>query len=208
MAKAVQDGPIDPKKYAQASVKILHLLKQPTEYNRSLPELFRELMAKEDWPTLMRRTAERSFCILNGGPSWREVLKARYSGLESAMLCSAVVNVVNDQFRASTDVDKLYDLAKTQKARWHGQIRKYKPDIVVCGGTFNPAWKALEKPEYYTTSAGMEYFFDPGLVGCIYIEMPHPSVRYPMAMVYTYLAANVSEILTRRKRHRTGTRHV
>ena len=198
--ESVKDGPIDPALYAQISPKILHLLKQPTTYNPSLPALFRELVEDSRWSMLMRRTAERSYCILNHFASWEEVSAAGDIALGNALRCSAVVNLANDDFKAGTSPEKVYEWARTRKARWHGQIKAYSPDIIICGGTFSAVWQALGRPDDWAeTTTGMQYFQDPEVKGCTYIEMPHPSVRWPKAMVYTFLAASVPEILAGRK---------
>ena len=122
--------------------------------------------------------------------------------LGSALLMSGIVNLSDNEFSTTTSPDKVEEWAKGNKARWHGQIRKWQPRIVLCGGTFNPVWRALGKPEWDKASTGTEYFLDPSVPGCVYVETPHPSARYPVRMVYTYLMASAGEILTRTKHKR------
>lgn len=68
------------------------------------------------------------------------------------------------------------------------------PHLVVCGGTLDAAWKALGEPKWGRFNTGMEYFKDPKSP-ILYIEMPHPSARYPVKMVHSFLAASTPEIL-------------
>ena len=191
----VQDGPIDLVRYRQAPLKIMHLLKQPTEHNPSLPELFRELVAEGKWFPLILRVAQRSYCLLNAPSPWKQVAELPRETLAESLLCSAVVNLANDEFQRSTPINKMMEWARSKKDRWHGQVRTYEPDVVVCGGTCDAAWTALGKPEWVKLSTGMECFHDPEIPSCLYVEMPHPSAQYPVKLVYTFLAAGVPEIL-------------
>lgn len=115
--------------------------------------------------------------------------------LGQALLTSAIVNLADNEFEKSTPVTKVYEWAGGNLDRWHGQIERWKPRAIVCGGTFDAVWGALGEPAWSTASTGMEYFEDPDVPGCVYLEMSHPTARYPVTIAHTYLMTSAREIL-------------
>lgn len=109
--KCVDDGPIDANAYRKASIRVLHLLKQPTEYTPSLPALFREKMEEDDASTLIKRVAERSYCIQNNGVDWQALDSLSKTELGNALFQSAVVNLQNAAFASSTAPGSLDEMA-------------------------------------------------------------------------------------------------
>lgn len=199
---AVADGPNDPTLWGQASPKVMHLLKQPTKNNLptkenpSLPALVRQLVQhKNIGKKFMYRVALRSYGLLNGFVPWEQAEKATEEALGKALLASAIVNLENIKFAPGTPKDSVSKFAEQKRKRWHGQIERWKPHVIVCGGTFQAVWRAMEKPPYWYASTGMCYFCDPSVSGCVYLAAPHPTARYPLSMVYTYLMVSAKEIL-------------
>ena len=200
--RVVVDGPIDPGKYMEASLRVLHLLKQPTEYNQSLPRLFLDLIAEQQWSTLMVRVAQRTYSLQHKGASWYETPDKDKPALAEALKASAVVNLDNSRFKKNTPPEELAQMAKDNLPRWRGVILECRPNVVVCGGTFDVVWKALGESKIWDTfSTGMQYFPDPGNPAVLYIQMPHPSAMYPAAMMHTFLAASAPEILSKAGAH-------
>ena len=203
MGKEVQDGAVDPQAYESARPRIVHLLKQPTEYNPSLPQLIVRDIRGKSLGRLFRRMGERSYCLQSGGRPWAELThekEAPHELLSEALKRSAVVNVENRSCSKRTSGADLIRWALDNMRRWHTKIQELKPDIVVCGGTASAVWKAFGKRAegkehpWCRVSTGMWYFRDPEIAGCLYIAMPHPSARCPGNVVYTYLAASAREI--------------
>lgn len=190
-----EDGPNE--KYYEASLRVIHLLKQPTKEKPSLPELIREIVKDNKLGRkFMYRVAQRSYGLLHNFAPWEEVANQNNQILGEALLQSGIVNVVNDQCAKVTPQANLGGWAKQYINRWHGQIRECKPRLVVCGGTFSAiqgAFLQQERPKIAST--GMKWFNDPELNKCTYLDAPHPTARYPLAMVYTYLMVSASEIL-------------
>ena len=191
----VIDGPNDEKMYEKARPKVMHLLKQPTMYNPSLPELVQRIVRENKLgKKFMYRLALRSYGLLNSFAPWNQVSEQEEKILGEALLASAIVNLADDEFAPNTPSEKVYEWATRNLNHWHGQITKWRPRFIICGGTFDAVWKALDKPEWFTASTGMEYFNDREVEGCTYLDAPHPTARYPVAMVHTYLMASAKEI--------------
>lgn len=195
MENTVADGPND--KYYEASLKVIHLLKQPTKYNPSLPELIRQIVEHDDLGRrFMYRIAQRSYGLLYDFAPWNEVAKQSFQILGEALLKSGIVNIVDDQWASTTPIAKLGEWAKQYRAHWHGRIKECQPDVVVCGGTFDAVKNVLlEQKNTNAASTGMRWFNDPKVDKCIYLDAPHPTARWPVAMVYTYLMVSAKEIL-------------
>ena len=195
----VEDGPNDPDKYRDSSLKIVHLLKQPTEDNPSFPKLVQRIVREDRLGRrFMYRLALRSYGLLHAFAPWEKARENHDEVLGAAFLATAVVNLEKEEIATSTSQDKTDEFARRNLDTWHQQIIDLKPRIVVCGGTFNAAWRALAKPDWCKASTGMEYFRDKQVpCECIYMDAPHPSARYPLAMVHTYLMASARELLGR-----------
>lgn len=202
---AVADGPNDQTLWGQACPKVMHLLKQPTKNNLptkenpSLPALIQQLVQQKGiGKKFMYRVALRSYGLLNGFVPWEQAEKATDEALGKALLASAIVNLENMKLASDTPKGKVLEFAMDNRERWHGQIRTWKPQVIVCGGTFKPVWQAMQKIQKAPSSrssTGMRYFSDPSVSGCVYLDAPHPTARYPLAMVYTYLMVSAKEIL-------------
>jgi len=190
-----EDGPNE--KYYEASLRVIHLLKQPTKENPSLPDLIKEIVRENKLGRkFMYRVAQRSYGLLNDFESWKQVCKFESKALGEALLQSGIVNIRHDLCDNTTPQDNLVKWAKEYIERWHGQIKNCKPRLVVCGGTFRTVKQALQQQEQLqVASTGMKWFIDPVVEGCIYIDAPHPTARYPVAMVYTYIMTSAREIL-------------
>lgn len=191
----VKDGPNNEERYREASLKIIHLLKQPTRDSGSLPELVRGIVRDNKLGRkFMYRVAQRSFGLLNNFAPWKKACDQSDEALGKALLQSGIVNIVNDQCASSTPKSSLFELAEKYKERWYRQIRNWQPELVVCGGTFDAIIQVLKRKPI-KASTGMRWFKNSEVEQCIYLDAPHPTARYPVAMVYTYLMVSAREIL-------------
>ena len=189
----VEDGANS--RYAESTVKVLHLLKQPTEDNPSMSRLVDNLV-KDDalGRRFMYRLALRSYALQNGFLPYGEAEAASQQVLGEALQHSAIVNLENGAFAKSTERNTVKEFATQNRERWHAKVLELRPNFVVCGGTFNAVWQALCRPHCSTVRTGMEYFRDPDYPEGVYLDMCHPTARYPMAMVHTYLVESVKEL--------------
>jgi hypothetical protein len=192
----VKDGPND--RYREAHLKIIHLLKQPTKCEKSLPELIKRLVeGNKLGRKLMFRLAQRTYGLLHEFTSWEEVQRQDTKSLGDALLRSGIVNIIDNEYSTKTPNDKLYQGVKDYKERWHGKLQECIPDLVICGGTFYAILKAWTGLKTETSSTGMEWFRDPDIKNCVYLNTPHPMARYPVAIVYTYLMVSAEEIINK-----------
>ncbi len=190
---AVEDGANS--RYAESTVKVLHLLKQPTEDNPSMSGLVDNLVETDKLGReFMYRLALRSYALQNGLLPYGEAVGASQQVLGEALQRSAIVNLENGALARSTEKEAVKEFATQNRERWHAKVLELRPNFVVCGGTFNPVWQALCKPHYSTVRTGMEYFRDPDCPEGVYLDMCHPTARYPLAMVHTYLVESVKEL--------------
>lgn len=192
---SVEDGPNS--LYSTASLKVMHLLKQPTNADPpSIPDAV-DYIAKKGRPDSgwAWRVSERSFALLNDCSSYEEVRRASGAALCRALQSVAIVNLCHDQLARSTPRSSLIPWATSNKARWHGQIVRYRPRLIVCGGTFDAVWQALGRPSRSCTTSGMDFFHDGEVPDCAYLDMSHPGAYFPLPMVLTYLIVGAREIL-------------
>jgi len=201
--KLVDDGAICPELYEKEKYKIVHLLKEPTKTNRgSLAEAILANGIRKNGTVkgqLCKVTARRSYCILNGFPSWVEICKNenRFAG---ALKKSAIVNLSPECGEKSTPRGRLEQLAPKWKSRWYDQKLKeeLKPTIVICGGTFRFAIEQINKnsSKFPKVSTGMRYFKDEEL-GTTFIDCWHPSFRGNHGVEYCYFCESCKEIFAK-----------
>jgi hypothetical protein len=198
----VEDGVICEPAYRRARPKVLHLLKLPPGDALSLPALIRDCVEPGRLNGLLLRLAWWSYGLTHDFCPWAQVPpRDQRPGAATALLGSAIVNLNNAEIASGTDDADLGPWAEQNFARWHdAKIGDARPDIVVCGNTLDAAWKAFgsarrRSPEKFRASTGMHFFHDPSMPGCVYLEMPHPSVRCGASVAYTYLMVSAREIL-------------
>jgi hypothetical protein len=196
---AVLDGILDPNLYANSSIKIAHLLKQPTKNEESIPQIVIRLRDENSLGGgLFYRLALRSYGILNGFASYSQCRREKPAILGQALGQSAIINLADDVFSKSTSPEQLHQLAFLNKNKWLNKISQCKPDIVLCSGTFNVVTNILQQNENATCSCTGMCWFKFSELDCIFCDVPHPSVRYPLAMVHTYIMEGVRDIWKQR----------
>jgi len=192
---AVEDGANS--RYDESKVKVLHLLKQPTEDNASMSELVDDIVrAGKLGGKFMYRLALRSYALQNDCLTYQETRKISKQDLGVALQRSAIVNLENKEYAKSTPREDLVNSAKRNEKRWHDKITDLRPHFVICGGTFNAVRKALNKPQPDATKTGMKYFREPKHHDhdIVYLDAYHPSARCSVAMVHTYLVESAKEL--------------
>ena len=199
----LRDGPNNVTLYEQSPIRVMHLLKNPTppkpnesKPNESFAGLIQQLVDRANLgSTFMRRLAERSYGLRNGFADWQTTKGQDDVTLGRALLATAIVNLAKDVFSSSASPEQVQQWAKQNRAHWHGQVQRWQPDVIVCGGTCDQVWRALNEPQWQRASTGMGYFFDSAPKGAVYLDAPHPSVRWPASMVHTYLMVSAREVL-------------
>ena len=200
MQPEVKDGPVVQERFSKASLplRIVHLLKQPTESNASLTELIQTLIQEDRLgKKFMYRLALRSYGLLHEFKSFLETQKVSTEELGESLLEVAIINLEKTALSRSTSPEDTKRFARDNRERWHGQIQEYQPHLILCGGTFSAVWSALDKPKWQRASTGMGWFCDAEVPSCVYLDICHPTARYPLGMVHSYLMMSAKEILTK-----------
>jgi len=200
--KLVEGGAICHELYEKEKYKIVHLLKEPTKSDRdSLAETILAGAIRDDgtvkWQ-LCKVTARRSYCILNGFPSWNEIYE-KENRFADALKKSAIVNLSPESGGNSTSNERLEPLAKKWHERWYEQkLKELKPNIVICGGTF---WVAIKQiagasDNLQQASTGMDYFWDKDLEA-VFLDCWHPAFRSKHTVEYCYFRESSKDIITK-----------
>jgi len=194
----VEDGPN--KYYSKSNIKIIHLLKQPTKNTgKSLPKLIEEIVKDKLGRKFMYYLATRTYGLLNKFASWEETISKSDQVLGESLLKSGIINIEKKETVSTSNSAKVDKWAKDNKKCWHGQILKHKPDLVICGKTFNAVIKALNisKSKIQTAPTGMRYFVDPDIdKQIIYLDTFHPTAwKPPREKVHNDLMASAEIIL-------------
>lgn len=182
--------------YAESTVKVLHLLKQPTkEDNPSMSRLVDDLVEADNLGRkFMYRLALRSYALQNGFLPYGLAKGASQHILGEALRRSAIVNLENAASATSTERNAVKEYAIRNLQRWHRKVLDLRPDFVVCGGAFGAVWQALGRPDSRTVRTGMKCFRDPDCLQAVYLDMCHPTARYPLAMAHTYLVESAKAV--------------
>jgi hypothetical protein len=183
----IKDGIVDPSRWASARPKVLLLLKE-ARHKGSVRWDYREYLRK-DYPP--NRTLQNSayWCyaihrIVRGNlppvpfPGTR---KSEYIKAVEALRSSAIVNVKKSGGRSiSSDEDIAY-YAKKDGPLLRQQIESIKPDVVVCGNTWecvNQLWQDKDLVYDGVWRVGQSVF----------INFWHPSYRISDELKYYALA--------------------
>lgn len=131
MQKIVENGTIS-HKYLNEKIKVLHLLKEPTEYNPSIRELINEKKLEILKTPLFKVSAIRSYCIQKNCLDW-----SNGEDLVDALMKSAVMNISKICRYSNKTTDK--ELSVFIEENFDNRIdelRKedYRPDVIICGG--------------------------------------------------------------------------
>jgi hypothetical protein len=200
----VQDGAIDEESYNKAKYKIVHLLKEPTEKNKSIAESIKKhaIKGEEVLRIIWRVTARRSHCILNEFPVWEKVVDKKHK-FANDLRSSAVVNLSLSVGARSTDTGKVSKMAEENKERWYKQLNKLQPKIIICGGTF---WEAIKQLKGYKEKnvprieTGMDYYpYKDENLNTVFLNCYHPSHRKNHAMEYCSFRESVKSIMEKLK---------
>jgi hypothetical protein len=205
----VDDGPISKENYWKKEniIKVLHLLKEPTEQNDSIPNLVINKGLDILSTTLFRVSARRSHCIQNNKyPDWKTIKELEKQVLFDALKKSAVVNLSKicrfDKERKeprTTPRRLVFEFAKNYYERWFGKLQECKPNVVICGGTFDAVLKTLKikDEDIKYTSTGMCCF---KTIDALFLDCRHPRlIGLDENIEYTYFAESIADLFEKEK---------
>ena len=231
--KGPMDGILSQEHWEEAEVKVLHLLKQPSEVIKDsdgIEMTFQEQVEdqvhekREELHHWWEEIALRSAAVLYPNVGWKKAT-GDVGLLRRALQSSAIVNICKDYAKETDDKD-VREWAKKysgldNEGCWERQIEDCKPTggkfyVILCGGltTFWAAYDSLRgkklkrSKKNYFLATGMRYF---DLEGATWLALPHPSARNMMrGMIHTWLAASWRVVLgegDREKEEREAREH-
>jgi len=202
----IPDGIVDEKRWNEAKVKVLYLLK---EVNGGTDWDEREYLAGYNTIPEFINTHSPSidalitwtYGLMNGNPDelWSKVLSTTADkAVQSALLSEiGVVNFKKISGFGVTDLKSLDAFATESynQEMLRKQLALYHPDVVVCGGTAYYLTALYEEDfaakKWNTTNRGVPYAKKEST---IYIDFCHPLIRAPKNMIYYSLLDAVKEI--------------
>ena len=204
--KFIPDGIVDEKRWNEAKVKVLYLLKEVNGgadwderaylagYN-TIPEFISTHSPSIDALILW------TYGLTSGNPDepWSQVLSnTTEKVVQSALLSEiGVVNFKKISGFGVTDVKTLdaFTTESYNQEMLRKQLALYHPDIVVCGGTayYLAALygEDFAAKKWNTTNRGVRYAKKGNTT---YIDFCHPLIRAPKNMIYYSLLDVVKEI--------------
>lgn len=173
----VSDGEACTEAYRNATQRIVHILKEPTDPSGLGKQLLDNIRAdgtvKE---RLWKVTARRSYALQHNLPPWPSLDPTEFG---EALRASAIVNL-NDTFpcgQLSRSRSRYPELLRMAKQRWEhrkAELDGLGPSIVVCGGTYDITVRLLAESGETVSDEG-DLFFRRGVP---FVRAAHPSFSH------------------------------
>ena len=166
--RVVKDGPISDE-YNKTKIKVLHLLKEPTDDKYgSIPVRVEKdgICIFKSRSTLFKISALRSYCVQNNFQKLDTIKNVQKQSLLDALRKSALMNISKICRYAIRTTDKeLSVFIKENFSKRIDELRKeeYRPDVIICGG-INMLPKitkflGIKEENIATTKGGRPYFY-------------------------------------------------
>ncbi|PIE81354.1 MAG: hypothetical protein CSA15_00910 [Candidatus Delongbacteria bacterium] len=191
--KFVIDGIISEEQYNNARYKIIYILKEVNGgENWDLREFVKTGGRAATWNNIARWTA--GILELPKEINWDNLDKISENKRKDLLVKMGVVNLKKIPGGAVANKDEIN--AKIDCELIKKQIEIYRPDIIICGGTFDmlrsSCYKKKESESYFT-SRGIEYFLLNNKIPVI--DYIHPQARIKNNILYYTLIDATREIL-------------
>jgi hypothetical protein len=185
----VEDGPLgrNEDKYQEQKIRVLHLLKNPTKCNKDMREAL-DKYGVSAW--FWKISAIRTYFIITFYEkkktlNWNDIkpiLNDHRKLLYGEIIKSAIVNLSKKPGNRTTMDEEVCRFAEQNFEEWFQQLLKYKPNVIICGGTFNAVFNTLKKKGYVknedkrNTLNGEQYFiFEKESLKAVFLGCCHPS---------------------------------
>jgi hypothetical protein len=184
----IKDGIIDVDRWQSADPKVLFLLKEARHCGKGTWDLRKYLREKAPSEATWRNAAYWCYAIhhirrgkLPGRPFLSD-RKVEYDKAVEALRSSAVVNIKKSKGKSTSALKDIERYARRDKPYIQQQIKLIKPDVVICGYTwqFVEDWWPDKKSIYDGTWRVRQVVF---------IDFWHPSYRVSGDLKYYALAA-------------------
>ncbi|WP_151639472.1 hypothetical protein [Noviherbaspirillum aerium] len=137
----VEDGIISPPEWIKAPLRVLFLLKETNDYEKSITALIRDVVTTQRKSALWRRPTFHNIGrwahgLAYGTDGGDEDFRMASRNRRRALLSCAVINLKKTTGGRAATV-AVEQAAARDAAFLREQIGLVNPEIVVCGGTFN-----------------------------------------------------------------------
>lgn len=174
---SVPDGTILERAYLSAGLRILHWMKEPTKSLGIGPNTLDDADLNTGYVKwrIWRVVARRTQALLLGLPAWENLVPRQFA---QHLAAAAVLNM-NDTIpsgvenRFTTNNRACLEMARS---RWHVRRQKLldlKPNIVICGGTFDMTKRLLHQTDEAYEDRGDSLVWQ----GIPFVRAYHPSFR-------------------------------
>lgn len=183
----VKGGVVDEAMYDSSEVKVLMLLKEVNdpeqEENWSLITLIQDQIHNLKFYPVWERVGEWSFGIGQGFPPYQKIVGSlREANITEGLLNIATTNLKKSGGTGESDYEVLRKHAIDNKELWTKEIEIIRPDIVVCGGTFQIVQEILGF-EYKKCASGANFG---QAIGMKFLDFYHPMYRISPKVLYAY----------------------
>ena len=189
----IRDGVVDARKYSNAPVKVLVVLKEVNGGSDwDLRDFLRNGGRSQTW-NVVARWIEGIFNIERDF-SWSELEADNENRRSRVLQHICAINVKKTSGTAVADNKTILEAARRDQKFLAEQIALYCPDLVICGGTVTPYIKATNaKPNWKMTTRGIWYYIEES--GTIVVSYSHPEARTKECLLHYGLTDAVREIM-------------
>jgi hypothetical protein len=178
-----EDGIINEVAWANASPKVLFLLKETNDYCGDLRKLIPKYW-KGSWPNVGRWTYGIHKIAAGHFPSFIEA--SRPENYKSAGESSAIMNLKKLTGKDQSKMEEIRSFAQQDKDFIREEVDIIQPDIVVCGATFGIAKGIISGLDCKPIDPDRKCF---KLGETVWIDYCHPTARFRHDMMYYTLIA-------------------
>jgi len=179
-----KDGIIDEDKWKATKRKILFVLKETHDYSGDLRKLIRDewdIPKSVLWQNIARCVKGIQDITVHGFPSYKAAHEYKKDSLTSA----AILNLKKTAGGASSKMKEIEKFALNDAKFIKEELELIKPDVIVCGATFNIFQKIFELDNRPIDEDKYLYKYK----NMIVIDYWHPATRYSSHMYYYTLCS-------------------
>jgi hypothetical protein len=196
-------GVVDEEAYSSGRPRLCFLLKEPNDPKQSLGWSMRQYLADQT-KAFDAGTAKHwqfsvnlgmwSYAARHPNDSYADACQGKSISLGLKSL--AMTNLKKSGGTGSSSLEEVMRVALETKDLWTQELTIMKPDLVVCGGTFNIAHQLLAPGRQAAIAPSGARFLDHE--GIRYLDFSHPArIRIEKPMLFSYLRTALGDVAKR-----------
>lgn len=190
-------GIVDEKVYATQEKKLLFLLKEVIDESRaetwSLVDFINKQISSNSFLTIWKRVGELSYGLHNRFPPYHSDVTNSFHDrhIAEGLRSIAMTNLKKTGGSNQSDIQEIREHAKRNKELLQSELRIMKPDLVVCGGTFNIVCEVFEIDASISNSGARTAKWG----DMVFIEFVHPGY-YMLSpkIMYAYFKEVINQL--------------